>query len=138
MKKEEFIDIFNNKQKIIKFVIEFLNVCDFQLLESRHGMEEGTISTVFREHPEIETKFDDIIAEESQKQFSRYGYFRVLKMLDRMHNIITSIDEDSKVVSQAANIISQYHGKIYKDKKEEESDDAIDKLWKEFGNATKR
>lgn len=141
MDKEGFINRINNDSIFLHKVAKlYLKTGNFDEVEKNLNIGPNSIQPAIDDDINLEACIDNAIFEEAKKQFNREGIFRIRKILTRLYNIVTSIEEDdAKAISQAAGILAKWYNPIISDKlkstKQPDAEESeIDKLTKELEN----
>jgi len=131
-------DLLKSPQKITQLAKRYLETGSFTQLEREFDLEPGEFTKVFSSNPELEVEFNGKVIEESEKERALKAPYQVGKIIDRLFNITESIEDEPKVINQAAGIILNYYSKVQQKGGKREDEDDLDKLWKEITQEDKR
>lgn len=130
---DELRQMLEDKVQKRKLARRFISKGDFTRIEEENNLEEGTFDALFAEDSEIEVDFSEAVANEAERSRSLKASHQIGKTIDRLFDIAEDIEQDSKTVTQASNIILSYYAKIrgITAKEKEDDDDDISSLYKQ-------
>lgn len=128
---EKLQSIIEDENKLRVLAKRYLATGEFERLEREYALEEGTFDFLFGNSKELEMVFQQAILEEAENKRTMKAAYQVGKAIDRLFNITEDVEEDPKLVNQAAAIILNYYSKrdSQKAKFKDDEDDLFENLF---------